>query len=78
MKVTQEKICDSKALDYKFDLFIVHDADLEYNPLDIIELKNIMNHQNIVVLGSRFLDNKIRINKYFRLKLQINFYSSIF
>ena len=31
-----------KALDFiNSDLFIVHDADLEYNPLDIIELKKL-------------------------------------
>ena len=66
-----------KALDYiNSDLFIVHDADLEYNPLDIIELKKYYeNHQNIVVLGSRFLYNKIRINKYFRTKIANKFLS---
>lgn len=69
-----------KALDYiNSDLFIVHDADLEYNPLDIIELKKYYeNHQNIVVLGSRFLDNKIRINKYFRTKIANKFLSLLF
>ena len=69
-----------KALDFiNSDLFIVHDADLEYNPLDIIELKNYhKNHQNIVVIGSRFLDSKVRVNKYFRTKIANKFLSFLF
>lgn len=69
-----------KALDYiSSDLFIVHDADLEYDPLDIIELKKYHDtHQNIIVLGSRFLDNEIRVNKYLRTKIANKFLSLLF
>ena len=46
---------------------VIHDADLEYDPFDIIEMKNqSINNINCLILGSRFIGNKIRENGYIR------------
>ena len=47
---------------------IVHDADLEYNPQDILPMMKLAeSNKNIdVVLGSRFIGNKTRRNIYLR------------
>ena len=46
---------------------IIHDADLEYFPEDIIEMFELSNENpNSLVLGSRFIGNKERKNIYLR------------
>tara|TARA_B100000575_G_scaffold129297_1_gene103057 strand:- start:5534 stop:6229 length:696 start_codon:yes stop_codon:yes gene_type:complete len=59
---------------------IVHDADLEYNPQDILPmLKVVENNKNIdVVLGSRFIGNKTRRNIYLRTFFANKFLSLLF
>ena len=59
---------------------IVHDADLEYNPQDILPmLKVVENNKNIdVVLGSRFIGNKTRKNIYLRTFFANKFLSLLF
>ncbi len=50
------------------DYFIVCDADLEYDPLDIIKLLEFAqkeNNNNLAVYGSRFLNNKTNTFHYF-------------
>ena len=65
---------------------VIHDADLEYFPDDIIEMFNlaILNPDSLI-LGSRFIGDKVRKNVYFRTNLAnrvmslffsvVNFYS---
>ena len=44
---------------------VIHDADLEYDPNDLIELKKIsIIHDNSLILGSRFTGNLERNNLY--------------
>ena len=59
---------------------IVHDADLEYNPQDILPmLKVVENNKNIdAVLGSRFIGNKTRKNIYLRTFFANKFLSLLF
>ena len=46
---------------------VVHDADLEYFPSDIIEMFNSSKeYPESLILGSRFIGNKERKNVYFR------------
>ena len=46
---------------------VIHDADLEYYPSDIIEMRSLSeNNQNSLILGSRFIGNKHRDNLYKR------------
>jgi glycosyltransferase involved in cell wall biosynthesis len=46
---------------------VIHDADLEYFPEDIVEMyKHTMSNENTLILGSRFIGNKERINLYSR------------
>ena len=46
---------------------IIHDADLEYYPDDIVEMLDISyQHPKSLVLGSRFIGDKIRENGYIR------------
>lgn len=43
----------------------IHDADLEYNPDDLIKLKKLsMENIDSLILGSRFIDNIFRLNRY--------------
>ncbi len=37
---------------------VIHDADLEYNPNDIVKMFNSLKNQDTFVIGSRYLDNK--------------------
>ena len=61
------------------DLFVVHDADLEYNPEDLIEMKKLANENNdCVILGSRFIGNKKRNNIYKRALWANKFLSFLF
>tara|TARA_B100000989_G_C19433200_1_gene423968 strand:+ start:200 stop:895 length:696 start_codon:yes stop_codon:yes gene_type:complete len=59
---------------------IVHDADLEYNPQDILSmLKLVEKNKNIdVVLGSRFIGDKTRRNIYLRTFFANKFLSFLF
>ena len=45
------------------DYVVIHDADLEYFPEDIEEMFKEVNGDNLI-LGSRFIGNKKRINLY--------------
>lgn len=61
---------------------VVHDADLEYDPIDIIEMFNIaIKYPKALILGSRFIGNKNRSNIYKRTKfanISISFIFSLF
>ena len=49
---------------------VIHDADLEYFPEDIEELFTLAKeNKDSLILGSRFIGNKIRKNVYFRTNL---------
>lgn len=49
---------------------VIHDADLEYNPIDIVEMFELSKiYPKDLILGSRFIGNKNRDNVYFRTKL---------
>lgn len=37
---------------------VIHDADLEYNPLDIIKMFNLVEDLNTLIIGSRYLNLK--------------------
>ena len=61
---------------------IIHDADLEYFPDDIVEMfEKSIDHKNSLILGSRFIGSKERINVYRRTyyanKLMSLFFSII-
>ena len=46
---------------------VIHDADLEYFPEDIVEMFDVaQTNQNSLILGSRFIGNKERENIYLR------------
>lgn len=46
---------------------VIHDADLEYFPIDIVEMvKFSKSNPNALILGSRFIGSKKRKNIYFR------------
>jgi len=58
---------------------IIHDADLEYFPEDIKVMKEFSKkNENSLVLGSRFIGDKERINKYRRTIFANRFLSSFF
>ena len=58
---------------------VIHDADLEYFPKDIVEMFEISkNNPNALILGSRFIGSKKRINKYSRTLLANKFLSLFF
>lgn len=58
---------------------IIHDADLEYFPNDINEMyKLALLNPNSVILGSRTIGNKKRVNIYKRTFLVQKFYAKIF
>ena len=49
------------------ELVVIHDADLEYFPEDLIEMFKLANkYDNSLILGSRFIGNKTRKNIYMR------------
>lgn len=58
---------------------VIHDADLEYFPEDLIELKRISeNNPNSLIIGSRFIGNQKRVNIYKRTYFANKFLSKIF
>jgi len=58
---------------------VIHDADLEYFPYDIIEMYEV-SKKNVesLILGSRFIGNKDRKNVYFITRLANRFMSVFF
>ena len=58
---------------------VIHDADLEYFPDDLIEMKNVSeNNLESLILGTRFKGNKKRNNQYFRTVFANKFLSLFF
>ena len=58
---------------------VIHDADLEYYPTDLVEMFEAANQKkNAMILGSRFIGNKNRTSKYKRTYLANKFISKIF
>ena len=58
---------------------VIHDADLEYFPEDIIEMFDVAQaNQNSLILGSRFIGNRKRENIYLRTYLANKVMSSFF
>lgn len=58
---------------------IIHDADLEYFPDDIKAMKELSKkNENALVLGSRFIGDKERLNKYRRTIFANRFLSNFF
>ena len=58
---------------------IIHDADLEYFPDDIKTMKELSkNNENSLILGSRFIGEKERLNKYRRTIFANRFLSNFF
>ena len=58
---------------------IIHDADLEYFPEDIIEMFDcVQENQDSLILGSRFIGNKKRTNIYSRTMIANKVMSSFF
>jgi len=58
---------------------VIHDADLEYFPEDLIELNKISEiNPNSLIIGSRFIGNQKRINLYKRTFFANKFLSKLF
>lgn len=58
---------------------VIHDADLEYNPKDLIGLKSLSSKNfNSLILGSRFLGDMKRTNLYKRTFFANKFLSLLF
>lgn len=58
---------------------IIHDGDLEYNPVDIIPMKDLSNQfPDSLILGSRFIGELERINLYKRTYFANNVMSKFF
>tara|TARA_B100000902_G_scaffold59643_1_gene66727 strand:- start:8584 stop:9285 length:702 start_codon:yes stop_codon:yes gene_type:complete len=59
--------------------FVVHDADLEYNPKDLYKMiKLIKNNPSSLILGSRFKGNEDRTNIYLRTRYANQLMSKLF
>tara|TARA_A100001011_G_C13978197_1_gene702136 strand:+ start:80 stop:772 length:693 start_codon:yes stop_codon:yes gene_type:complete len=69
---TNKKKGKGTALEYSRSLIktshvVIHDADLEYFPEDIVEMFSVAKkNQNSLILGSRFIGSKNRENIYLR------------
>ena len=58
---------------------IIHDADLEYFPSDIVEMFDLAkNNPEVLILGTRYNGNKSRKNIYVRTELANRFLSFFF
>tara|TARA_B100001175_G_scaffold294096_1_gene281086 strand:- start:445 stop:1128 length:684 start_codon:yes stop_codon:yes gene_type:complete len=58
---------------------VIHDADLEYFPEDLVELNKISEiNPNSLIIGSRFIGNQKRTNLYKRTFFANKFLSKIF
>ena len=81
---TTENLGKGGAINYSLkeinsDLIAIHDADLEYNPKDLISMKRKANENtNSIIIGSRFLGTKKRENIYRRALLANRFLSFLF
>lgn len=61
------------------DFVVVHDADLEYNPTDLIEMFNLaVDNPEHLILGTRFVGKKKRKNIYKRTYFANQFLSMFF
>lgn len=61
------------------DFVVVHDADLEYNPTDLIEMFNLaVDNPEYLILGTRFVGKKKRKNIYKRTYFANQFLSMFF
>jgi len=57
----------------------IHDADLEYNPNDLLKLKKLsIKNQNSLILGSRFAGSLVRNNLYKSTYVANKFLSFLF
>ena len=55
---------------------VIHDADLEYFPVDILEMFEVAKENpSSLIVGSRVIGNKKRTNIYLRTKLANRFLS---
>ena len=62
----------------KTDYVVIHDADLEYDPDDIIEMMELIDfNEDTFVIGSRFLKDK-KIQHYYRTHFANRFLSRLF
>ena len=60
------------------DYVVIHDADLEYNPIEIVTMLNMTDsRKDIFVIGSRFLNNT-RVQHYYRTYYANKFLSWLF
>lgn len=58
---------------------VIHDADLEYFPIDILEMFELAKkNPTSLIVGSRVIGNKKRTNIYLRTKLANHFLSWLF
>jgi len=58
---------------------VIHDADLEYVPSDLIKMKQLsMKNPNSLIIGSRFIGDVTRDNKYKRTIFANKFLSKLF
>ena len=61
------------------DFVVVHDADLEYNPTDLIEMFNLaVDNPEHLILGTRFVGKKKSKNIYKRTYFEYQFLSIFF
>lgn len=70
-----------KSLQYKINTthVAIHDADLEYNPFDLLKMFEVAkNYPDSLVLGSRFIGGEIRENRYRSTYIANNLLSFIF
>ena len=58
---------------------VIHDADLEYVPTDLVKMKQIsMQNPKSLIIGSRFIGDMQRDNKYRRTIYANKFLSKLF
>ena len=69
-----------KAIEHiKYTHTVIHDADLEYVPSDLIKMKQLsMKNPNSLIIGSRFIGDVTRDNKYKRTIFANKFLSKLF
>ena len=80
---TKQNLGKGGALNYaknliSSDFVVIHDADLEYDPRDIVNLFNLAKKEKTMVIGSRFKGDEERKNLYFRTFYANKFFSKLF
>ena len=80
---TKQNLGKGGALNYaknliSSDFVVIHDADLEYDPRDIVNLFNLAKKENTMIIGSRFKGDEERKNLYFRTFYANKFFSKLF